>query len=148
MAGQVEVRTGVQFRDERGRFLAKIKEGSLAAFKEMAEDGAAIAHDLAPPPSAKRDPRSAHITDSFYHDAGEDYALWGNSARHAMAVEEGSIRHLQSGNVSFFWDKKGRWWKSGSNLIDHPATAAKSYLRPSYYAIVQEVRTYLKRHME
>lgn len=99
------------------------------------------------PKGAGDDPRTIALSDSIYSEmTGATSGHWVATARHAMPVEFGSVRHFQTGDVSFFWDAEGRMWEPGDNRIDHPAVAAQPYLRPAYKAIMGEMMQILKRH--
>jgi hypothetical protein len=116
--------------------------------KEMAQEGATLSEILAPqgkePDKRVTDPP---IAGSIYWDADSDSAVWGTGTRHGAAVELGSSRHYQTANVSFYWEREGRWWGASYGLIDHPATRAKPFLRPAFQQVMSEWHVFAERHM-
>jgi hypothetical protein len=136
-------------RDALGRFRAKLERACYEALDEMGRDGARRAAELAPGPSAKQDPRNQgrHLQDSIYHEVVGNTVTWGSDLRHAGFIEKGGEPSEIPGEVSFYWEKRARWWSPGDNVIHHPATAAKPYLRPSWDEITANYRDYVRRHL-
>lgn len=145
MINEGQVITKITTRDEFGRFTAMASRAGEAMLEEMARDGAELSRELAPV-GHKPDPRSVSVRDGIRYFTTHDTASWTSVARHAMAVELGSKRHPQSGNVGFFWEREGRRWGPGDNIIDHPATAAKPYLRPAWEIIMDRWDEYARKH--
>lgn len=59
-------------------------------------------------------------------------------ARHGAIIEYGGGPSKITGRVFFYWEKYGRYWRPGDNVIEHPATHAKPYLRPALDDIMRE----------
>lgn len=113
---------------------------------DMAEDGAKIARELAPV-GVKADPRTKRIVDSIVSYATRTSAHWGVvGTRHGMIIEKGGGPALIPGNVSFWWEKEGRRWLPGDNVIHHPPTAAKPYLQPSFDTVMSNWLQYARRY--
>lgn len=145
MRNDGDIITKITTHDEFGRFTSFSTAAGKAMLEEMAEEGAKLSRELAPR-SGKNDPRSKSVADSMESHVSGDTASWTSTARHAMAVELGSVRHFQSGWVNFFWEKAGRDWEPGPNLIDHPPTAPKPYLRPAWEIIMSRWPEFARRH--
>lgn len=133
-------------RNQFGRFINAVEAGNGAALTEALNDGVEISRSLAPK-GHKRDKRTRSIQDSFYiRRVSRIEGYWGNSARHALPQETGSKRHPITGRVTFWWEKKGRLWHPGDNIIDHPGNPAHPYLRPSYEVVMKRMPEYLRKH--
>lgn len=132
-------------RDSFGQFIAACNIAGEQMMRDMADDGAELSRRLAPK-GAKDDPRTPHLADAITAHYTATTAQWQATARHALAQELGSVRHPQTGWVSFFWEKEGRDWEPGPNIIDHPGNPPHPYLRPAYEAIMGRWMEYARRY--
>lgn len=143
--GDVAVSNTVIARSDIGRFISLCEEAGARMMADIANDGANLSRELAPK-GVKDDPRTPHLADSIVAESTSTAARWKATARHALAQELGSIRHPQSGWVHFFWEKEGREWEPGPNIIDHPGNPPHPYLRPAYEAMMARWMVYARRH--
>ena len=133
-------------RNGLGRFIKECEQAAENSVQDLIEEGARTSREIAPV-GKKDDPRSPHIKDSITsYMLSRTSGVWVCSARHALAVELGTVRHFQTGDVGFFWDNADRWWSPGENMIDHPATAARPYLKPAYDKVVGDSTETLRRN--
>lgn len=132
-------------RDSFGRFVSAIKAGGAEMMADMARDGADLSRAYAPK-GGKPDARTPRIVDSIFEQHTSTTAQWGSTARHALPQETGGVPHLQRGDVSFFWEREGRRWRPGQNMINHPGNPAQPYLRPAYENIMARWMDYARRH--
>lgn len=143
--GGVAVSNRVIARSSFGRFIQACSIAGENMMRDMAEDGAQLSRELAPK-GAKDDPRTPHLADAITAHHTATSAQWQATARHALAQELGGAAHLQSGWVHFFWEREGREWEPGWNMINHPGNPAHPYLRPAYEAIMGRWMEYARRH--
>lgn len=144
--GEIAVSNKVIARDEFGRFIAECEAAGIATMRDIANKGAELSREFAPV-GKRDDPRTRHLKESITAHYSGTTAYWKADARHAVIVEKtGSVWHTQTGDVSFFWEKAGRMWKPGINLIRHPPTAPKPYLRPAYEIMMATWMDYAKRY--
>lgn len=143
--GEVAVSNRVVARDSFGLFIRACEVAGENMMRDMANDGAQLSRDFAPK-GFRDDPRTPHLVDTISASYTATSAHWQATARHALAVEFGSSRHYQTGWARFFWEKEGREWEPGRNLIDHPAVGAHPYLRPSYDIIMARWMNYARRY--
>lgn len=133
-------------RDEFGRFVDAIKVGGAESMAQLAKEGAEISRELAPYGS-KPDPRGGHIKDNISFNSTSTTAQWYVHVRQGLPQETGAVPHRIPGNVTFFWEREGYWWKPGDNEIKHPGNAPKPYLRPAYEIIMARSLMIVKEHM-
>lgn len=144
-ATDLAVSNRVIARDSFGQFISRLDEAGAAMMKDMAEEGAKLAIEFAPV-GPKLDRRTKPLKDSIHPEWTNNTARWVCTARHALSQEYGGRPHPISGYVSFFWEKEGRYWNPGANVISHPGNAAHPYLRPAYEIIMRDWMTYARKH--
>lgn len=138
MAG-VAVSGRVIARNNIGQFVRECEMAAQRTVEEAVERGANLSRAMAPI-GPKPDPRTGKLKDSISSKMyGRTAGEWSCSARHALAIEKGAVRHDITGWVNFFWENEGRAWEPGPNTIDHPGNAAQPYLHPAYKIIMQQI---------
>jgi len=143
--GDIAVSNKVIARNGFGRFIAECKLAGAETMKDIAEKGADLSRQFAPK-GHKPDPRTPRIVDSIRSSSTATTAHWEADARHALYQEKGAGPHEITGAVSFFWEKMGRMWRPGSNMIQHPGNPAHPYLRPAYLIMMSTWMDYAKRY--
>lgn len=143
--GELAVSNEVILRDGWGKFIRECEDAGKQTVKDTVDQGYALSMAMAPS-SGVPDPRSVSIKQGMYKEASGTRGRWGTTARHGLAVERGARRHPQPGNVSFFWEKEGREWQPGDNMIDHPATRAQPYLKPAYQTVMKRVMGIMRKN--
>lgn len=143
--GDIAVSNKVIARDEFGRFIAECRMAGELTMRDLAEKGAELSRVMAPK-GHKPDPRTPRIVDSIRSSYTATTAHWEADARHALYQEKGAPPHAIPGDVSFFWEKMGRMWRPGHNIIAHPGNPAHPYLRPAYEIIMATWMSYAKRY--
>lgn len=134
MAG-IAVSSHVIARNEMGRFIEDCKLAARQTVEDLVNEGADLSRALAPS-GHKVDPRTTKLKASISSTmVSRTHGYWYAEARHAMAQEFGAGPHPIPGNVSFLWEREGRWWIPGTNTINHPGNPAQPYLRPAYQAV-------------
>jgi len=127
-------------RDSFGAYAAECTAAASRTAAKTAKEGAKTSRRLAPS-GAKRDPRPEHATPLKrtinWRMTGGSRAEWYATSGHALHVEFGTSATVRSANVKFFWDKQGRMFLPGSNMINHPGMGAQPYLRPAYAMVAQ-----------
>lgn len=140
------VSTKVIVRNNLGRFIADCAEAATETVKDALEQGVAVAKVHAPV-GHKPDPRTKKIIDSFYTELrGRTSGVFGNSARHAIYQEKGTMPHPITGDVEFFWEREWRMWEPGDNVIEHPGNPPHPFLEPGYDAIKRRLPEIAARH--
>lgn len=133
ISNRVVARNGI------GRFLSQCEEAATATVNDAIDRGAKLSKGFAPV-GVKADPRTIRLRDSIESEmTGATSGHWYASARHAIPQEKGGSPHFQTGDVSFYWEKKGRSWAPGSNLINHPGNPATHYLKRAYDIVMKQV---------
>src|SRR4051794_14622005 len=112
MSMRVAMTNEVRFRSHLGRFAALMEEGAYKTMEDAKDDGVRVAKSLAPT-SWEYDPRTVKLKQSITGTATAGKAVWGSGARHALPQEYGSVPHLQTGRVTFWWENEGRMWEPG-----------------------------------
>jgi hypothetical protein len=143
--GDIAVSNKVIARDEFGRFISECKIAGENTMRDIAEKGADLSRQLAPK-GHKPDPRTRRLVEAITSSYTATTAHWEADARHAIAQEQGAGPHEISGNVSFFWEKMGRMWRPGKNMIQHPGNRAQPYLRPAYQIMMATWMDYARRY--
>ncbi len=139
--GDFAVSNRVVSRNGLGRFISRCEEAAEATARQLVEDGADLSRDLAPV-GHKPDHRTIPLAQSIESKMlSATSGVWRATARHALAIEHGSVPHEITGNVHFWWEREGRWWEPGENIIAHPGNAAQPYLRPAYEQIMRKAMT-------
>lgn len=141
----IAVSNHVIARNAFGQFIRQVEVAGPETMADIARDGAQLSRDLAPV-GHKNDPRTPHLRDSIRGVARGTTAHWEATARHALPQETGGAAHLQTGEVSFFWEREGRDWTPGPNQINHPGNPAHPYLRPAYEAMMGRWMNYARRY--
>lgn len=140
--GKGKIRVGVKSSNakaqtELDRYIAQLRRHGEELMVALSEEGAKKAIEYAPL-GKKPDKRTRPLKDSIHAEHGKTYARWVVNARHGKIIEEGGGPSEITGRVYFFWERHNRFWRPGDNIIHHPPTAAKPYMRPSLHAIMKE----------
>lgn len=143
--GTIATSNRVIARDQMGLFVSLCDQAGANMMRDMANDGAELSRAMAPK-GAKADPRTPHLADSITSRSSGNSAHWQADARHALAVEFGAAPHPITGYVSFFWQREGRYWKPGRNMISHPGNRSQPYLRPAYEVIMGRWMEYARKY--
>lgn len=130
------VEMSVDYDDLSKSFELGLHDAAENTMRQLAEMGADRSREKAPQ-GAKHDKRTPHLKDSITHSSDANTASWSCTARHALIIEEGGGPSEITGLVSFFWEREGRPWYPNSNIIQHPPTAAKPYLKPALLEVMQ-----------
>jgi hypothetical protein len=133
----IEVGVEIDWRELENSWTLDIIAAGEATLAELAEKGAAKSRELAPV-GKKADKRTPKLKDSITAHSDHEKAEWTATARHALITEEGGGPSQIPGEVSFYWEIEGRWWKPGHNVINHPATFAQPYLAPALFDIMDK----------
>ena len=152
MADHIAVTPHVIARNSFGRFISEVEAAATRTVKDMLEEGVKISQALAPV-GDKVDRRTRPLKDSFYvRQLSRTSGVWGNSARHALPIETGSVPHLIIGSpyLYFYWDKAGRRWIPGlygePDIVHHPGNKAQPYLRPAYEQVMSSAMAIARRN--
>jgi hypothetical protein len=129
----------VQSRNGIGQFAAECSAAAVATAAEMTTDGTKAAKALAPK-------RSGALANSIYPIYMGKAGRWATGMYYAMFQEEGAGPHQLPGNVSFFWEKMGRQWTPGYNLINHPGNPATRFMRRSYQIVAARAMAIARKH--
>lgn len=133
-------------RNNLGQFARDCERAAGESVKDMIEEGAELSRGFAPT-GHKGDPRTVTLKAGMYTKMlSRTQGIWGNMARHALPIETGAAPHEIPGNVSFFWEREGRMWIPGTNIINHPGNAAQPFLRPAYRIIARKSTDIMRRH--
>ncbi len=142
----VAVSNRVIARNNFGQFIRDCEQAAEKTVKESIDRGAKLSRDLAPAGN-KTDSRTPKLKDSIKPEMlSRTSGVWKCTARHALPVETGSVPHEITGDVLFFWEREGRWWNPGDNIINHPGNAAQPYLRPAYDIVSREMMNIARRN--
>lgn len=134
-------------RNNMGRFLSRLELAGARTMEDIADEGVKLSRGLAPTRTdGREDRRTRSLQESFFTIVTPNSAQWGNSARHAMPQETGSVPHPITGNVTFWWVNEDRLWTPGKNTIDHPGNPSRPYLRPAYVQVMSRYMEIARRH--
>lgn len=150
--GHIAVSNRVIARNGIGQFIAECSMAASKSVDEMLDEGVHISDELAPV-GHKEDPRTPTLHAAFYtHKLSRTSGVWGNDARHALAIELGAAPHEITGSpfLSFYWEAAGRRWVPGlygePDIVNHPGNAAQPYLRPAYETVMARSMAIMKRY--
>lgn len=143
---RVATTSRVVTQNRLGQFARDCERAAGESVKDMIEEGAQLSRDFAPT-GHKGDPRTGTLKASmFTRMLSRTQGIWGNTARHALPIETGAVPHEIPGNVLFFWEREGRMWVPGTNVINHPGNAAQPFLRPAFRIIKARSIDIMRRH--
>lgn len=126
-------------RNGIGQFRAECELAAERTVEKAVERGARLSRDFAPS-GKKNDPRTSRLKDSIEpRMLGRTQGEWVATARHALPIEKGAVDHDITGWVNFFWEREGRDWEPGANIIKHPGNKAQPYLRPAYKIVMAQI---------
>lgn len=125
-------------------YLAELEVAKRDLMDELAKEGAKKAREYAPV-GPKNDKRTRHLKDAITSESGASYARFTVKARHGLITEYGGGPSEIPGNVYFYWDKMGRFWNPGTNIIHHPPTRAQPFMRPAFDDLMLEWHEIAKR---
>lgn len=118
----LDVGVHVLARDSLGLFFREIDDAVYKTLLETTEGARDVARGMVPKKTSALF-NSIHAVEIEPHH-------WGVTAGtdHWRYVDRGTRAHDITGNVSFFWEKKGRWWSRGTNTIKHPGAPAVHFM--------------------
>jgi hypothetical protein len=143
---EAAVSNRVVARNGIGRFRQQCSDAAENTIRDAVEEGAELSRSLAPV-GHKKDPRTVKLKDSIESEVlSRTSGQWKSTARHALAIEKSAKPHPITGWVNFFWEREGRNWDGGPNMIQHPGNAAQPYLRPAYEIIMRRIMEIARRN--
>jgi hypothetical protein len=146
MAMRIAVTKQVRLRNSTGRFRADCSRAAGRTIRKAIDDGAELSRGFAPR-GHKHDTRTIPLADSIEAtQTGRTSGHWEATARHALPQELGAAPHSIPGDVTFFWEEKGRFWEPGENEINHPGNAPQPYLKPAFDIIMARIMAIAKRY--
>lgn len=119
--------TRVQARNRMGQFAAECAAAAVLSAQQIAELGANVARAEAPV-------KTGRLVGSIRAVPKGKTAYWSVNTPYAMFQEKGTGARKLPGNVTFFWENAGRFWKPGRNMINHPGNPGIHYMEYSYEA--------------
>jgi hypothetical protein len=148
----VGVSNRVVVRNNFGQFISEIEAAGQATVDDILDEGVALSRQMAPVGS-KHDPRTVPLREGFFvQKLGRTSGVWGNFARHALAIERGARPHVIMGQptMKFYWESERRMWVPGLfgevDVINHPGNDAQPYLLPAYRTIMQRAMDIARRY--
>jgi hypothetical protein len=148
----VGVSNRVVVRNNIGRFISECQAAGVRTVDEILDEGVELSREYAPVGS-KPDPRTVPLKDGFFvQKLSPTSGVWGNFARHALAIERGARPHVITGNptMQFYWEAERRMWVPGlfgpTDIINHPGNDAQPYLRPAYRTVMRKAMDIARRH--
>jgi hypothetical protein len=142
----------VVVRDGIGRFIAECEAAASRTVDDILDEGVELSRQMAPVGS-KPDPRTVSLREGFFvQKLGRTAGVWGNFARHALAIEKGARPHTIEGRpfMRFYWEEARRMWIPGlfgeQDIINHPGNDAQPYLRPAYRTVMNRAMDIARRH--
>jgi hypothetical protein len=149
---EVGVSNKVVVRNGFGQFISEVEAAGSMTVDAVLDEGVALSRELAPV-GAKPDPRTPSLRDAFYtQKLGRTSGIWGNFARHALAIERGARPHTIIGRpfMRFYWEEESRMWVPGlfgePDIINHPGNDAQPYLLPAYRTIMRRAMDIARRY--
>lgn len=141
----VDIKFSAQLRDHLGQFERDCSEAAAATIREAIKDGERLSIAFAPD-GHKVDPRTIPLKASIRSvQTGRTTGYWGSfGARQARPIEFGAAAHDIPGDVGFFWEREGRWWRAGLNTIRHPGNAAQPFMRPAAKIVKERLKAIAK----
>lgn len=136
----IAVSSRVTIRDEFGRFISACDEAATATVEEVIRKGAALSAAMAPKRSGAL---AASITPAMIDSRS---GHWYSDLKYALPQETGSVPHEITGRVSFFWEREGRPWRPGDNMIHHPGNPATHYLLSGYEIVFKDAIAIADKH--
>lgn len=142
----------VVVRNSMGQFIAECEAAGQQTVDAILDEGVSLSHDMAPV-GGKDDPRTVPLRDGFFtQKISRTSGVWGNFARHALAVEKGARPHPITGQpfLRFYWEEARRMWVPGlfgePDVVNHPGNEAQPYLRPAYRIVMQRAMQIARRY--
>lgn len=140
----VAVTSGGRMSSELDAYVGRLEHAGEELMEALAEETAIKAIEYAPA-GHKPDKRTPALKDAIRYEFGKGYARIIVTARHALIIEYGGGPSKIPGSVSFYWDKEGRRWHPGPNIIEHPPTRSQPYMRPALDDIMREWHSIARR---
>jgi hypothetical protein len=148
----VGVSNRVVVRNNFGQFISEIEAAGQATVDDILDEGVALSRQMAPVGS-KHDPRTVPLREGFFvQKLSRTSGIWGNFARHALAIERGARPHTIMGQptMKFYWESERRMWIPGLfgevDIINHPGNDAQPYLLPAYRTVMQRAMDIARRY--
>lgn len=142
----------VVVRNGFGQFISECEAAASRTVDDILDEGIDLARDLAPV-GHKRDPRTVPLKDGFFKNKiSRTSGVFGNFARHALAIEKGAKPHPITGApyLRFYWESARRMWVPGlfgtPDVVNHPGNAAQPFLRPAYRVVMKRAMAIAKRN--
>lgn len=140
MAG-VTVGARVLARNHLGQFLAKVDRAIVAGLESTVRHGAEVAIAAAP---EKTGELKATIEPVMLSD--REAAL--TVGTHYWKYQEyGTRPHDITGHVRFWWEKEGREWEPGANIINHPGNPGLHFMEKARAEMVREFAQSIRDNM-
>ena len=138
--GTITVKNDVLARDRLGQFVFHLQEIHARSTEEALVAGTAAAIAAAP----KKTGRMASTIHYTLLNPKEGEVSVGTS--HWRYSEFGTAPHLITGDVSFFWTREGRRWNPGKNMISHPGSMSKPFMRIGYEVACDTLKEAMSRN--
>jgi hypothetical protein len=126
--GELHVSNQVIARDDLGKFIADIENAAPRLIEASLDAGVDAAKAVTPVDTGRL--RNSFASRLLSRTVG----IFSNSAPYARWQDEGGDPHQQTGWVTFLWEKRGRMWNPGDNMINHPGNDAAHFMRTGYRA--------------
>ena len=124
----IHVSNQVGVRNDMGRFIADIEAAAPKLIQASLNAGEEVA-------IANTNVDTGRLAGSFFTRlVSRTQGHLGNPVPYAKWQDEGGDPHEQEGWVSFFWEKRGRMWNPGNNLINHPGNDGTGFMLKGYNA--------------
>lgn len=151
-AGDISVQNRVVVRNNFGQFIAECEAAGSKTVDAILDEGIEVARELAPV-GHRVDKRTTPLRDSFFKNKlSRTSGVFGNFARHALAIEKGARPHPITGSpyLMFYWEAERRMWIPGlfgePDVVNHPGNDAQPFLRPAYRTVMNRAMEIAKRY--
>lgn len=122
---EARLTNSVTVRDHTGRFLDRYQEKKRRGLEELMKAGAKRARELAPF-------QTGRLASTIRYSTGTSGGSWSVGTGYWGPQEFGARPHSMRGDVTFYWQREARFWRSGDNIINHPGNPAVHFMRRSF----------------
>lgn len=122
-AGELDVYTTLQLRNNLGRYLSEIPRKARAAIEAASNKGAEVARSRA---TVKTGAMRGTIQSVMFGDYSGGFVV---GTGHWKYQEDGTAPHEIPGHGHFWWEREGRPWFPGNNTISHPGNPAVHFMQ-------------------
>lgn len=150
--GDITVQNRVVVRNGFGQFISACEAAGQRTADAILEECVEEARQRAPR-GPKIDRRTTPLADSFFiKKLSRTSGVFGNFARHALAIEKGARPHPITGSpyLLFYWEEARRMWIPGlfgePDVVNHPGNDAQPYMRPAYRVVMKRAMDIARRH--